>query len=103
LPTPSNQHPADALAEVRHQIKALEAREGELRQHLIDNPDDRIGDTWGMRVESFTHRRLDLDAALMRLGLDLLEPYLVEKEFAVVRLARVREEERKTHAINPEV
>jgi hypothetical protein len=71
--------------------------------NLIDNPDDRIGDTWGMRVESFTHRRLDLDAALMRLGLDLLEPYLVEKEFAVVRLARVREEERKTHAINPEV
>jgi len=36
-----NRHPADRLADVRSEIKRLEAEETELRSYLLEHPSDR--------------------------------------------------------------
>ena len=39
-----NRHPADRLADVRSEIKRLEAEEAKLRAYLLEHPHDRIGE-----------------------------------------------------------
>ena len=39
----SNRHPADRLADVRSEIKQLEAEEEQLRAYLLEHPQDRTG------------------------------------------------------------
>ena len=51
-------HPADELHHVRAQIRALKAREGELRAGLITGM-DRIGATWIAEIGERRARRLD--------------------------------------------
>jgi hypothetical protein len=50
----------DQLAHVRERIKALQDREAELRQYLIDHPDDRHGNAWAAEVKTVTSQRLDI-------------------------------------------
>jgi len=38
-----NRHPADRLAEVRSEIRQLEAEEEQLRAYLLEHPQDRTG------------------------------------------------------------
>ena len=38
-----NRQPADRLADVRSEIKRLEAEETELRSYLFEHPSDRTG------------------------------------------------------------
>jgi hypothetical protein len=61
MPTNRN-HPADRLAELRAQIKALELEEQELRDWLLDHPDDREGFDAVAIVSERTVRKLDQQA-----------------------------------------
>jgi hypothetical protein len=82
----SNIHPCDRLADVRDRIRELEAEEGGLRAWLLSHPGDRTGDEWHCEVTPFTRRSIDLPAATMRLGADLLAPFVTEKTWPVVRV-----------------
>jgi len=50
-------HPADELHAIRHQIRALRAREAALRETLISG--DREGTAWRARVVCRRPRRID--------------------------------------------
>ena len=38
-----NRHPADRLADIRSEIRQLEAEEEQLRAYLLEHPQDRTG------------------------------------------------------------
>jgi hypothetical protein len=74
VPLRRNRHAADELAEVRAEIRALEARQEELRQTLIAaEPEDRIGAAYGAEVYTTETARLDRKALTKRFGADVLE------------------------------
>ena len=52
--------PADELAEVRAQIKALEGREGELKALMLSDPSARTGNQVVAEVREVTTRRCDI-------------------------------------------
>lgn len=51
----------DELADVRARIKELEAREIELRQLLLANPDIRTGASWLAEIKTVSQSRTDLN------------------------------------------
>jgi hypothetical protein len=87
-PSEANRHPADELADVRAEIKRLKAREAELRALLLRAGDvaDLAGDEWRATMRSAWSTRLDLPAALARLGKALL-PFVVKIDVKAARAA----------------
>jgi hypothetical protein len=81
-----NRHPADQLADVRAEIKALETREQQLRGQLLATAHDRIGDEWVAEVQNCEQRRLDAQACIRRFGTAALAPYFSITRFPVVKL-----------------
>jgi hypothetical protein len=57
-----NRQPADRLADVRSEIKRLEAEETELRSYLFEHPSDRTGEEHVAVVGSQSRKRVDLKA-----------------------------------------
>ena len=88
--TRTNQHPADALADVRSEIKLLEAREQALRAHLLAS-DDRTGAEWQADVRCGRQHRLDRVALVKAFGRAVLKPpFFKVFEFEQVYLKRRR-------------
>jgi hypothetical protein len=58
--TLSNLPPPDELADVRARIKALEQREFELKQTLLNEPDTRTGASWIAEVKTVQTTRFDV-------------------------------------------
>ena len=53
-----NMHPVDALASVREQIAELKKIEAELRQQILDSPEDRRGHMYVAEVVLGSQRRI---------------------------------------------
>jgi hypothetical protein len=87
MKTHTNRHPADALADVREEIKAWQQREEILRQELIVS-DDRIGTEWEASIHSRAQERLDSGAVIEHFGTATLRPFFRRIEFKQVRLKR---------------
>lgn len=56
----ANLPPADELASIRDQIKALEAREAVLRTVLLDDPTARTGNLYLAEIKEAAQTRTDL-------------------------------------------
>jgi len=82
----SNRHPADALADVREQIKALETREAELRAILLDGSCGLAGDEYIACVKLVPSTRLNPDALRRHFGAAALAPFTIKTEVTHVRL-----------------
>jgi hypothetical protein len=54
-----NRHPADELADVRAEIRRLQEREEALRAHLLEHPEDRIGDDYTVSISSQSRKHVD--------------------------------------------
>jgi hypothetical protein len=67
-----NRHPADELADVRFEIRRLQEREEALRAHLLEHPEDRVGDTYTVLVCSQSRKRVDLKRLADEIGASLL-------------------------------
>ena len=63
-----NRHPADRLADVRSEIKRLEAEEERLRAYLLEHPQDRIGQEHIAVVGSQSRLRVDLKGLADEVG-----------------------------------
>jgi hypothetical protein len=87
MKTRTNRHPADALADVREEIKALQQREDVLRQELLAS-DDRIGTEWEATIHSRAQERLDTGAVIKHFGKSTLRPFFKRIEFAQIYLKR---------------
>ena len=78
---------ADELSLVRAQIKALEAREEEIRAALIADPSARLGKHFEAIVITSTQRRISLDLLKQRFP-EVASAVIGDKEVTVVRLQR---------------
>jgi ProP effector len=86
-----NRHPADALADVRAEIKQLQIVEAELRADLINAyAAGRRGLGWLATVRATSRSGLDLDAAIEHFGREALQPFMRKITVTNVRLKRVR-------------
>jgi hypothetical protein len=86
-PAISNRHPADQLAEVREQIRELQAKEDGLRKMLLSGG-DLVGDDYAASIQTQSHSRLDTVKARRHFG-DLLAPFMLKREVVQVKLRRV--------------
>jgi hypothetical protein len=87
MKTHTNRHPADALADVRDEIRTLQQREDVLRQELLAS-DDRVGAEWEASIHSHTQERLDSRAVIKHFGAATLRPFFKRIAFQQVRLQR---------------
>jgi nitrogenase molybdenum-iron protein alpha/beta subunit len=81
-----NRHPADRLADVRSEIRQLEAEEEQLRAHLLEHPQDRTGQEYTAIVGSQSRRRMDLKALADEIGASVLARFTSFRSMVVVRL-----------------
>jgi hypothetical protein len=72
-----NRHPIDELADVRAEIKRLEAREAALRRRVIQSG-DMAGDEFEGVLKRTIQERVDVPAAKRELGA-VLRPFLRER------------------------
>jgi hypothetical protein len=81
-----NRHPADRLADVRSEIKRLEAEEAELRIYLLAHPNDREGDDYVVSIASQSRKKVDLKRLADEIGASLLQRFTSYTSFLAVRL-----------------
>jgi hypothetical protein len=84
----TNRHPADALADVRLEIRELKIRESELRTELLADGADRNGVEYQAVVLGSTRDRLDVAAVIEHFGADALRPFMRQSTCTVVKLKR---------------
>lgn len=84
--TQDNRHPADALFDVRAEIKILKAREEKLRVQLLAPDADRVGAEWEAQINHQERERLDSKAVVEHFGREALRPFLKTGEVDVLRL-----------------
>lgn len=89
--TGSNLPWPDELAQVRAQIKALQAREAELRQLLIATPSAREGAAWLAIVKTSVTSRTDLKE-LRAAQPDLVDEFTFPVTYTTVGLAGITED-----------
>jgi hypothetical protein len=78
----------DELNAVREQIRALQARELELRQLILANPDIRVGANWLAEVKEIETNRVDIKE-LRAMHKDLLEEYTFPQKTVRIELSAV--------------
>jgi hypothetical protein len=81
-----NRHPADRLADVRSEIKKLEAEEATLRTYLLEHPQDRNGEEHVAIVGSQSRKRVDLKALADEVGASILARFTTFGTAMTVRL-----------------
>jgi hypothetical protein len=81
-----NRHPADRLADVRSEIKRLEAEEVRLRSYLLEHPADRTGEEHIAVVGSQSRRRVDLKGLADEVGASILQRFTTFRSAMIVRL-----------------
>lgn len=79
----SNVHPADKLFELREQIRSLQAKADAIRNYLIENQDDLVGDETEVKITTPTRKVLSKAKLEAKLG-DLSE-YMEEVSSVFVR------------------
>jgi hypothetical protein len=84
-----NRHPADEFADIRDEIKALEKREGQLRDVLINSdPDDRVGADSYTSITVQKRRALDPDKLAAKFGKDAIADCYTDKDVTYVKAHR---------------
>ena len=81
-----NRHPADCLADVRSELKRLEAEEVKLRAYLLEHPQDRTGEEHVAVIGSQSRKRVDLKALADEIGASILARFTTFGTAMVVRL-----------------
>ena len=89
-----NRHPADRLADVRAELKRLEAEEVKLRAYLLEHPQDRTGEEHVAVIGSQSRKRVDLKALADEIGASILARFTTFGTAMTVRLQRRRHEAR---------
>jgi hypothetical protein len=85
-----NRHPADALADVRAEIKQLQIQEAELRNELLADGADRHGVQWEAVIQGRSQDRINAKAAIAHFGKDALRPFMKRVTARNVRLIRTK-------------
>jgi hypothetical protein len=81
-----NRHPVDRLADVRSEIKRLEAEETKLRAYLLEHPEDRTGLEYVAVIGSQDRKRVDLKGLADEVGASILARFTTFRSAMIVRL-----------------
>jgi len=81
-----NRHPIDRLADVRAEIKRLDAVEAELRKSIIVGDFGLTGDQYIAEVRETTRETIDSALVRKHLGPDGIKPFLKKSTTQTVRL-----------------
>jgi predicted nucleic acid-binding Zn-ribbon protein len=81
-----NRHAVDELADVRREIKRLQAAEEELRDAILAGREELIGDEFEAEIREKMNRRIDTAKLEKELGSEFLKPYRVAKPFQMIVL-----------------
>jgi hypothetical protein len=81
-----NRHPVDRLADVRSEIKRLEAEETKLRAYLLEHPQDRTGEEHIAVIGSQSRKRVDMKALADEIGASILQRFTSFRSAMIVRL-----------------
>lgn len=65
-----NRHPADRLAELRQTEKILREQIEEVRQEILENPQDLIGDEHAVAIDYREHFKVDTESLIADFGRD---------------------------------
>ena len=84
----SNIHPADALADIRAEIRSLQIKEGFLRGKILDSDGCLKGDFYEASVTR--QKVMKLDQEKLEKALGDLTPYKTENEMVIVRVKSLR-------------
>ncbi len=84
-----NRHPVDELADVRAEIKKLEAREAELKVILTSDGCNLDGDEFEATVSHVASERIDTAAIRKHFGDDGIKPFLKRSETVTVRIKTI--------------
>lgn len=89
----SNRHPIDRLADVRSELRALEAIEAELRNEIVSGIHGLSGDQFLASVTESERESLDAVALRKHLGPEGVKPFLKKTTVRVLKLTeRVHED-----------
>ena len=84
-----NRHLVDELADIRAEMKRLEAREAELKAALTVDGCNLNGDEFEASVTRATAERVDTAALRKYLGEDGIKPFLKRSETVTVRVKAI--------------
>ena len=83
----SNIHPVDELADIREEIKYLQARADELREEVLVMEDaDRKGDRYSAFITPGVRETLDRKALEEAFGEKAIAPYVKRTQYQTVKL-----------------
>ena len=86
-----NVHPADALGELKAQLRPLQQQVKKLRAQLLALPaSERRGEDWYAQVSVYTKITLDLKAMKKEFGLERLRPFMREKPYERINMVKNR-------------
>jgi hypothetical protein len=80
-----NRHPVDRLADIREQMKALEAEEKILKERIIQTG-DTVGDDNIAQLKDSTRKTLDRTALEAHYGIETIAQFLKTSSFTTVSL-----------------
>ncbi|WP_439393328.1 hypothetical protein ACRQ5Q_29030 [Bradyrhizobium sp. PMVTL-01] len=84
----TNRKPADRLADLRGQIKVLEAEEAKLRAGFIAGEHALEGDEHAVTVETKTNQRIDARRMRAAVEASIWSPYVIETASTYVTVVR---------------
>ncbi len=88
-PVRRNRHPVDELADVRTEIKTLQAKEAELRDLIIAEGCDLEGEEFEANVSRVESLKLDTKAVRKEFGDERLRAFLKPSEVLTVRVKAI--------------
>lgn len=89
MPKKPNVHPADELAALREDIKRLQARADDVRDDLLKEGADLVGNEYYADIKDQTRETLDRKALEDTYGADFVKPFLKCTSFKVVKTERI--------------
>jgi cob(I)alamin adenosyltransferase len=86
----SNLHPVDEIQKIREQIKALKAREAELKAMIVSGEAPKEGQFVRARLITRKSKRFNCQAAEAELG--SIDRFLVETEATILKLEIIEDD-----------
>jgi hypothetical protein len=91
-----NRHAADRLADLRDEIRRLQAEADQLRAELMAPDADLCGAEFEAFIQDRVQDRIDVAAAIRALGRDALRPFLRRSNWQELRLRRRHDDRRQS-------
>jgi hypothetical protein len=97
-PPTSNRHRVDRLGDIREEMKTLKAEADEVRETVLENPNDLNGDDWHAFIKTVQpDTKYDIKAIVRHFGKEALAKFtIIPDPYYLVSTKRVNRAKKKT-------